>query len=86
MYTLLADADGPWGGGPWFLLIPLFWLIVVFTVVFVLRRTVWRRRGCDGRGPLGTLGDRYANGDITEDEYRARRAVLLERHDGGGAK
>lgn len=83
MYALLADND--WHGpGPWILLIPLFWLAVVFLVIIVLRRTVWRR-GCAGRpgapladSPIAVLGRRYAEGDIDADEYRARRDVLTE--------
>ena len=98
MYTLLAGAlpaqtalaDHDWNGpGPWILLIPLFWIAVVFLVVLVLRRTVWRR-GCAGRpdAPLAVLGRRYAEGGIDADEYRARRAVLTEdpRDHRGGAK
>ncbi|WP_457034371.1 SHOCT domain-containing protein [Kitasatospora sp. P5_F3] len=84
MYTLLAHADGAWPG-PWILLIPLFWLAVVFLVVLVLRRTLWRR-GCGGDHPLATLGRRYANGEIDAEEYRARRAVLTEGRAGGGPK
>ncbi|WP_371495634.1 SHOCT domain-containing protein [Kitasatospora sp. NBC_00374] len=80
MYTLLADADGHWPG-PWILLIPLFWLAVVAVVVTVARRAGWRR-GC-GDGPLAVLGRRYANGEIDADEYRARRVVLTEKHQGG---
>ncbi|KJY26002.1 membrane protein, partial [Streptomyces sp. NRRL S-444] len=38
--------DGP---GPWILFVPLIWAAVVFGVVTVLRRTVWR----GGRGPRG---------------------------------
>jgi len=87
MDTLLAHAaDGSWPG-PWILLIPLFWLAVVLLVVLVVRRAVWRRGGCGwghgGDSPLAALGRRYADGDIDADEYRARRAVLTERHDGG---
>ncbi|MER7584564.1 SHOCT domain-containing protein [Kitasatospora sp. NPDC097691] len=95
MYTQLADWHGP---GPWILLIPLVWIAVVFLVIVVLRRTVWRRRGCGfgyGAGsaaehPLAVLGRRYAEGDIDAEEYRAKRAVLSEsaREDtrGGGAR
>ncbi|MFD0276715.1 SHOCT domain-containing protein [Kitasatospora sp. NPDC127111] len=78
MYTLLADHDGDWPG-PWILLIPLAWAAVVFLVIVLLRRTVWRR-GC-GAGPdhpLAVLGRRYAEGGIDAEEYRARRAVLTE--------
>ncbi|GAA4840422.1 SHOCT domain-containing protein [Kitasatospora terrestris] len=95
MHTLLAHAaDGSWPG-PWILLVPLFWLSAVLLVVLVVRRVLWRRGGCGygwgyGRGadsPLAALGRRYADGEIDADEYRARRAVLTERHDlRGGAK
>ncbi|GHF58548.1 hypothetical protein GCM10018790_40550 [Kitasatospora xanthocidica] len=91
MYTQLADWHGP---GPWILLIPLVWIAVVFLVVVVLRRAVWRRRGYGygcafgyGHGagpaaehPLAVLGRRYAEGDIDAEEYRAKRAVLSEPH------
>ncbi|WP_405365832.1 SHOCT domain-containing protein [Kitasatospora sp. NBC_00039] len=82
MYTLLADHDGHWPG-PWILLIPLAWAAVVFLVIVLLRRTVWRR-GC-GAGPdhpLAVLGRRYAEGDIDAEEYRAKRAVLTESRRG----
>ncbi|MEW1910287.1 SHOCT domain-containing protein [Kitasatospora sp. NPDC085895] len=94
MDTLLAHADGHWPG-PWILLIPFFWAAVILLVVLILRRTVWRRGygpggWHHGGGPLATLGDRYARGEIDEDEYRAKRAVLTERTDRtdrpGGAK
>ncbi|MFB7615291.1 SHOCT domain-containing protein [Kitasatospora sp. NPDC056181] len=78
MNTLLADHDGHWPG-PWILLIPLAWAAVVFLVIVLLRRTVWRR-GCGGGPdhPMAVLGRRYAEGDIDADEYRAKRAVLTE--------
>ncbi len=89
MYTMLADHD--WNGpGPWILLVPLVWIAVVFLVVLVLRRTVWRRGCATGRpdSPLAVLGRRYAEGGIDADEYRARRAVLAEdpHERRGGAK
>ncbi|WP_329584928.1 SHOCT domain-containing protein [Kitasatospora sp. NBC_01250] len=34
------------------------------------------------QSPLAVLGERYARGEIDEDEYRARRAVLIERGPG----
>jgi len=80
MYALQAVADGHWPG-PWFLLFPLFWLALIFVVVVVLRRTAWRRH-CTG-SPVAELGRRYAQGEIDEDEYRARRAVLTEQYKGG---
>lgn len=79
--------DGP---GPWILFVPLIWAAVVFGVVTVLRRTVWR----GGRGPRGPwatwgsygpnspiaiLGRRFATGEIDEDEYWRRLSVLDEQ-------
>ncbi|MFE2911373.1 SHOCT domain-containing protein [Kitasatospora indigofera] len=98
MDTLLAGvtpaatalADHGWAGpGPWILLFPLFWIVVVLLVVLVLRRAV-RGRGWAGRpdSPLAVLGRRYAEGAIDAEEYRARRAVLTEdpRELRGGAE
>ena len=76
-HLLLASShvhDHDWGPGPWWPLIPLFWLLVIGAVVFFVRRgRNWRR------GPLSTLGDRFARGEIDADEYRARMDVLKEK-------
>ncbi|KAA9110896.1 SHOCT domain-containing protein [Microbacterium rhizomatis] len=84
----VAAHFGPWGWGPgpWLLLIPLFWIIVlgIFFAVFGRR---WRRSAREnGYGPYGrasasgqaevTLAERFAKGDIDEVEYRARLEVL----------
>lgn len=80
MYALPIAEDGHWPG-PWFLLIPLAWAAVVFLVVVTLRRTAWRRHW--GDSPLAVLGRRYAQGEIDEEEYRARREVLTQPRKGG---
>ena len=79
---------GGFGGGPGFLflLIPLFWIVVLFLIFGVFGRR-WRRRafqsGHFGPGAWGssraaevTLAERFAQGDIDEVEYRARLEVL----------
>jgi putative membrane protein len=84
---------GP-GFGFWWLLIPLFW-IALFALIFTFAGRRWRRAARAGYGPYGygpaaatrsaeqTLAQRYANGDITEQEYRARLEVLrANRGDG----
>ena len=71
METILAVAG--WHGGPWFLLFPLFWIALLVGASFLFRRR-------DERGRTNSaeeiLGERYARGEITVDEYRQRREVL----------
>jgi putative membrane protein len=63
-----------WGG------MVLGWVLIVALVLFA----VWAfaGRGGDGSGqrqtPLDVLETRFAQGEITADEYRARRDVLLQ--------
>ncbi|MGW5443849.1 SHOCT domain-containing protein [Streptomyces asiaticus] len=81
-----ADGDGP---GPWILLFPLMWALVVGGAVFVLRRAGWRGRapwrhgpgpvGFGERSPIAVLGRRFAAGEIDEDEYWRRLSVLDEQ-------
>ncbi|MGH3412811.1 MAG: SHOCT domain-containing protein [Marmoricola sp.] len=67
--------DGYWhhGGPPFFWVIPLFWLLLLAGVAWLLvsRRDRWGSRSAQAR-----LAERYAAGDIDEDEYRTRREVL----------
>lgn len=67
-----AERFGDHGPGPWFLIFPItFWILVIIAAIFVSRR--WR-----GRQGENTLRDTYAKGDITEAEYRDRLAVLRQ--------
>ena len=89
-------AYGPPFVGWWWIFIPIFW-ILVFVLLFGLLGRRWRhaaaeRGGYGGYGPWGprgatrsaeqTLAQRYANGDIDEQEYRARLEVLRANRDG----
>lgn len=94
MQTLAHFGDG--GPGPWILLFPLIWALVIGGGIALLRRTVWRgRRGpgpgrptAEGDSPIAVLGHRFASGEIDEDEYWRRLSVLEERFgrrgEGGG--
>ena len=65
------------GWFPWFPLVPLFFVGVwIFLFAFVFRRR-WRMGG----GPSGesVLAERYARGEIDEQEYRQRRTVLRRK-------
>jgi putative membrane protein len=62
--------------GAWGLLFPLFWLAVVVGVVLLFRRRWGSYHVRSGRS---VLAERYARGEISEEEYRTRAAVLKER-------
>jgi putative membrane protein len=77
--SIIATHNDGWGGGPgpWFLIFPLFWLAVLAVGVWWFRR---RGGGPWHREPSAqsVLAERYANGDISADEYRERLGVLRE--------
>ena len=72
-----AHADGP---GHWF---PLVWIgvMIVFwtAVVLIARRFWWRGGGGPGGRAQAVLAERYAKGEMTEDQYRRAVEVLRER-------
>jgi putative membrane protein len=74
-------AHAGWGPRFGFLWIVLIWGAVAFFF--------WRRRGW-WRGPSASgeavLEERYARGEITEDEYRERLRVLKESGRHGRAR
>ncbi|MFE1117493.1 SHOCT domain-containing protein [Streptomyces rochei] len=80
MQTLAHFGDG--GPGPWILLFPLIWALVIAGGVTRLRRAGRRgpgRRGAPDDSPITVLGHRFASGEIDEDEYWRRLSVLDER-------
>ncbi|MGH9000258.1 MAG: SHOCT domain-containing protein [Acidimicrobiia bacterium] len=68
------DHHDGWGPGPWW---PLLWILFWGAVVggFLW----WRRRHPSRRDAAAVLAERYAQGAISDEEYRQRRAVLSER-------
>ncbi|MGD3107047.1 SHOCT domain-containing protein [Streptomyces sp. YGL11-2] len=101
MYALAE----PWSGGgpgPWILFVPVVWVVVAFTVVTVLRRTVWRHGGPGGRirGPWGDPRSAAGAGTPSpiavlgrrfaagdiDEEEYWRRLSVLEEHFGAGPK
>jgi len=72
--------DG-WGGG-WILMVIgmiLFWGLVAFVVVWLVREFGSRkdqRRRTEPDDALAILDRRLAEGQVTPDEYRERRAIL----------
>ncbi len=77
MTTMMLSAHGPWhnGDGPaWWPVFPIgfavFWLLVLGGGFLLWRRTR------SGSGAEAVLAERFARGEIGEDEYRERLAVL----------
>lgn len=73
-----------WNGPPvWFgvvgaILWALFWAAVIAGGIVVFRRYA-RSRPAAGDPAAVALGERYARGEIDEDEYRRRLGVLREQ-------
>lgn len=71
------DGMGPGGWILMTLAMVAFWALVVFAVVALFRGT--QRSGeptVDRRDPIQVLDERFARGEIDEDEYHARSSVL----------
>jgi putative membrane protein len=84
----LADTwmHGGWGWG-WMsvmmVMMVLFWGAVVFGAVWLIRGAAWDRsvseRRVGSESPTEILDRRFAEGEIEEEDYRARREVLADR-------
>jgi putative membrane protein len=80
----LAYINYGWGFGPWFFA-PLIWIVVLALVFWLFRGFGWRRgwgpRGSYYGGPtaLELLDRRFAEGEITAEEYRERRNTLTAK-------
>jgi putative membrane protein len=76
--VLLAhNGDGP---GGWWPIFPILLLLVIGTIITTI--VLSRRRHHAWAGPRAgeaKLAERFAAGEITEQEYRERRAVLREQ-------
>ncbi|MFB8279909.1 hypothetical protein [Nocardia colli] len=72
--VFLADHyDGGWHPWPFFWIFPLlFWITFLTLAFFARRRFIGRDSG------VGALRTAFARGEITEDQYRSRLAVLRE--------
>ena len=80
--------DGSMGAGGWFamiLMMSLFWGAVIFVGIMLFRGTSNSRGGSDSaptnqtahRDPMDILDERFARGELENEEYEARKAVLL---------
>jgi len=76
--STLAAHDQWDGPGPWWPIFPIFWLLAILTVAFLVTRR-GRNCGYGSRTGVSRLSERYAAGEINEAEYRERLAVLREK-------
>ncbi len=86
MFELLATI-GEWGPrgagyGFWWIFPLLFWVLIIGGILFLFgrRRHAWHAwHDWQGvRSGESVLAERYAKGEISEEEYRQRKAVLRE--------
>ncbi len=55
----------------------IFWILIIVGIVLLIRACANRGNGpTSSESPLEILRKRYANGDISEEEFERRRKVL----------
>jgi putative membrane protein len=89
---LIADLGfdnhmGDWGAGWWILMafmMVAFWGLVIVGVVWLIRTLISERHGHGGASAIEHLDRRLATGEISPEEYRERREMLMDKKDGGG--
>lgn len=77
--------DGSTGAGGWIamiLMMSLFWGAVIFAGVMIFRGTSGSRDNAptnqtSHRDPVNILNERFARGELENEEYEARKTVLL---------
>ena len=74
MMWWVRDGWGVWAWGAMSVGMIAFWVVVVWAVAAVLRRSRFRDDGPTHARAI--LDERYARGEIDDDEYRARFDML----------
>lgn len=81
--ALIPLADWHYDGPGWWVLFPLFWILVIVAIFVLPRRGRWwgpRYRGPGHHSRRETASEllerRFAAGEISSEEYRERRSVL----------
>ena len=70
--------DGSWGWAGWTMMVVMlaFWALVAWGVVAVARSVGGSNSSSPRSTPEGVLAERFARGEIDEDDYLNRRDVL----------
>jgi putative membrane protein len=80
---------GDWGWGGWVLMtvaMIVFWALLITAVVLLVRyvaspsRGIGANQGVAQGGAEDVLAQRYARGEIDDDEYRRRLSLIRENH------
>lgn len=90
---MLGYHDGSWSGADWLAMsgiMVLFWTVFTALVVWAVHaiRSGGRppdNKRSNGAGPDDILAERYARGEIEEEEFRRRRE-LLHNTSGSGSQ
>jgi putative membrane protein len=73
----MMDNMGWWGPGFGWVFMLLFWGLVIFGIVALVRWLAQSRPGRTGeKTPLDILKERYARGEIDREEFEQKRAGL----------
>lgn len=83
MFELLATVGEyghrGWGYGFGFIFPLLFWVLIIGAIFFFgRRRHAWHHDWHGYQSGESVLAERYAKGEISEEEYRQRKSVLQE--------
>jgi putative membrane protein len=82
----LAHWDHDGGPGWWIVFWPLTWFLVIAGIVFLVRgRRGWRGPRSSARhdreSGIEVLERRFAEGELTPEQYRERRLILEPKND-----
>ncbi|MDE1875123.1 MAG: SHOCT domain-containing protein [Patescibacteria group bacterium] len=69
----------PFDYGIWHVFDVLFWIVLVIVLISFLRGSRrWRRRGWwDDDNAMNVLKERYAKGEISKEEFEAKKKDLM---------
>ncbi len=71
----MLDGHGFGGGFMW-----LFWILLIAVMVWALRATAFsdRKDGGAGKSAMEILQERFARGEIDEEEFERKRKLLKQ--------
>ena len=79
--TMTLATHEHWSGhaGAWWPIFPLFWILFFVFLIFVFKRRGYRHWHHARHSGESVLAERYARGEISEQEYRERLEVLRRK-------